>query len=83
MEYAKDTEAIKGNDLKQMLNAEKTRSLELVDKLNAEKKKTNAVQEQLAQLRDELAKIKERLNKETTSLHEIWYVQTLSLSLTK
>lgn len=74
MEYAKDTEAIKGNDLKQQLNSEKTRSLELVDKLNAEKKKTNAVQEQLAQLRDELAKIKERLNKETTSLHEIWYL---------
>ena len=34
MEYAKDAEAIKGNDLKQNLNSEKTKCLELMDKLN-------------------------------------------------
>lgn len=73
MEYEKDTEAIKGNDLKQSLNAEKTKCLELMDRLNQEKKRANSMQEQLGLLNDEVVSIKQRLNAETTNLHAIWY----------
>lgn len=74
MEYAKDAEAIKGNDLKQSLNTEKTKCLELMDKLNQEKKKTNMMQEQLCDLNEEIVKIKEHLNSETYNFHSIWYL---------
>jgi hypothetical protein len=72
MEYAKDAEAIKGNDLKQSLNIEKNKCLEMMDKLNQEKKKTNLMQEQLCELNEEVLKIKEHLDKETNHLHAIW-----------
>jgi hypothetical protein len=64
MEYAKDAEAIKGNDLKQSLNLEKTKCLELMEKLNQEKKRVNSMQEKLNDMNDELFKIKEHLNSE-------------------
>lgn len=72
MEYAKDAEAIKGNDLKQSLNIEKTKCLELMDKLNQEKKKTNSMQEQLCDLNEEFVKIKENLLAETENFKLVW-----------
>jgi hypothetical protein len=72
MEYAKDAEAIKGNDLKQSLNIEKTKCLELMDKLNQEKKKTNSMQEQLCDLNEEFVKIKENLLAETENFKSVW-----------
>ena len=62
MEYAKDAEAIKGNDLKQSLNLEKSKSLDLMDKLNQEKKKSNIMHEQICDLNEQIADLKERLN---------------------
>ena len=64
MEYAKDAEAIKGNDLKQSLNNEKTKCLELMEKLNQEKKKANLMQEQLCDLNEEFTKLKGHLDSE-------------------
>jgi len=72
MEYAKDAEAIKGNDLKQGLNTEKTKCLDLMDKLNQEKKKTNAMQEQLCDMNEEFAKIKENLLAESENFKLVW-----------
>ena len=72
MEYAKDAEAIKGNDLKQSLNIEKTKCLELMDKLNQEKKKTNSMQEQLCDLNEDFVKIKENLLAETENFKSVW-----------
>ena len=72
MEYEKDTEAIKGNDMKQSLNAERSKCLELTDKLNQEQKKANSMQEQLSQLNEEVAVFKKILNEQTTSLEKIW-----------
>ena len=72
MEYAKDAEVIKGNDLKQSLNTEKTKCLEFMDKLNQEKKKTNAMQEQLCDLNEEFVKIKDNLRVETENFNLVW-----------
>ncbi|RNA01317.1 A-kinase anchor 9-like [Brachionus plicatilis] len=62
MEYAKDSEIIKSNDLKQSLNLEKNKTFDLMEKLSQEKKKTNMMQEQLYELNEEVIKIKDLLN---------------------
>ena len=71
VEYARDAEAIKGNDLKQSLNAEKAKSLEFIERLNQETRKTNSQQEQLAELAEECARIKHMLEAQTASFAAI------------
>lgn len=80
MEYAKDAEAIKGNDLKQNLNSEKTKCLELMDKLNQEKKKLNNVQEQLCDLKEEISKLKEHINIDSKNHKNVWLVTQFNLN---
>lgn len=72
MEYAKDTETIKGNDLKQSLNAEKAKYLDAMEKFNQEKKKTNSLQKQVADISDELNHIKQLLDAETINHQNVW-----------
>lgn len=74
IEYAKDSEIIKANDLKQSLNLEKNKTLDLIDKLNQEKKKTNIMQDQLYELNEEVIKIKELLNIESNNFRNLWYI---------
>lgn len=71
MEYNKDAENIKANDLKQGLNAEKTKNLELMEKLNQERKKANAMQEQLCDLKDEVARMKDNVVSENKNYKTI------------
>jgi hypothetical protein len=73
MEYNKDAEAIKYNDLKQGLNNEKKKYLELMEKLNQEKKKTNLTQEQLCEANEELITVKNSFDVESKKLKNIWY----------
>lgn len=65
MEYNKDAEAIKTNDLKESLNIEKSKCIDIMDKLNQEKKVTNSMQEKIGDLNEELEKTKEILNSES------------------
>ena len=73
LEFERDAEIIKGNDLKQSLSLEKNRCMEYIEKLNEEKKKTSRMQEQLGELNDEVLKIKEHLDNETKNFHLVWY----------
>ena len=61
MEYNKDAENIKANDLKQSLNSEKAKNLESMEKLNQERKKTNVMQEQLCDLKDEVSRMRDTI----------------------
>jgi hypothetical protein len=64
MEYNKDAEDMKTNDLRQSLNSEKTKCIEVMDRLNQEKKRTNELEEKVADLSEELERTKEILNTE-------------------
>jgi hypothetical protein len=71
MEYAKDAELIKANDLKRSLNIEKSKNIELMDKLNQEKKRSNQFSEQLFEANEQISNLKERLNIESLNHIEV------------
>ena len=64
MEYNKDAEDIRMSDVKQSLNNEKTKCIEIMDKLNQEKKRTNELQTKVTDVSEELEKAKEILSSE-------------------
>ena len=72
LEFERDTEIIKGKDLKQSLNNETNRNLDYIEKYNQEKQRASSVQEQLDGLKNELSKIKEHFEKETKNFHLVW-----------
>ncbi len=59
---------MKTNDLRQSLNNEKSKCIEIMDTLNQEKKRTNELQERVVDLGEELERTKEVLNTENEHL---------------
>jgi hypothetical protein len=71
MEYSRDTETVKVNNQRDILNAEKTKNLELMEKYNKEKKRANSLQDKLSNLSDEVTKINTHLKEEAKNFDSI------------
>ncbi len=72
MEYNRDAENIKANDFKQSLNMEKAKNIELLEKLNHERKSSTSMQDQLADFKEEFNRIKQSLDNETSNYKSVW-----------
>lgn len=71
LQYCKDAEEINRNDLKQLLENEKSKSFELMDRVNELKRKSSTFNEQMGELSRELSQVRQLLAQESKQFQRL------------